>query len=390
MITKRILLVVVILTIIVCSNSSFSTVNGEGFEADGYLSQVEIAAPVRAKVLEVLDHQTEEIEYSGGVFVTETKILLIEVTQGPYKNQIVEALYQINTFSSVYNIDIKKGDGVLVYIESDSQGQIVDTYIVELLRENYLFYLFFAFIILLIVIGRTKGLKAIISLGLTCFAVIKILLPAILNGNDPITITILTCIALIAVNLIIISGINKKTFAAIIGTSGGLMTAGVITLVVGTAARLTGMGNEEAHMLIYVSQDITINFQGLLFAAILIGALGAVMDIGISVASSMYEIELTKPDISKKNLIRSGLNVGKDVMATMSNTLILAYAGGSIHLMLLLMIQGIPFMEIVNSDYMASEVVRALAGSIGLIVTIPVTALAMAVLSKNKNTGNAI
>jgi len=360
-------------------DESYLEVSGESQE---YAE--EALAPVRGRVLEILKEQVDEIEYSGGSIESESQIMKVRITEGPHRNEVIQAVHQLNSFNPAYNVTIKKGDGVLLYLEEDEGGNIANAYVFEILREKFLLYIGIIFIILLILIGRKKGLKAIISLALTCAAVVKILLPSILKGYNPVLVTIGVCIAVIALTLLIISGFNKKTLCAVIGTSGGLMIAGIIALVIGSMARLTGLGNDEAQMLMYIPQDINFDFRGLLFAGILIGALGAVMDVGMSISSSMYEIELANPKISKKDLMKAGMNVGKDIMGTMSNTLILAYAGGSLQFMLLLMSYNIPFAEIVNTDFMASEVLRALAGSIGLIFTIPITAIASGIIGKEK------
>ena len=242
-----------------------------------------------------------------------------------------------------------------------------------------------AFVAFLIIFGGIKGLKSIITLFLTGIAIVKILLPMILKGYDPILISLGICAAVTTITLIIISGFNKKTLCAIVGTTGGVVVAGIMALSMGSLAKLTGLGNEEAQMLLFLPQNIDFNFKGLLFAGIILGALGAVMDVGMSIASAMHEIEQTNPSILTKDLIKSGMNVGRDIMGTMSNTLILAYTGGSLHMMLLLMAHKIPFSEVINWDMIASEVVRALAGSIGLIFAIPITAIVSGYIGRDKN-----
>ena len=234
-------------------------------------------------------------------------------------------------------------------------------------------------------IGELKGIKAIVTLGLTAVIITKIFFPLILAGNDPIIVSILLCICIIIVTLFIIGGINRKNISAIIGTTGGVLLAGALALTFGLMTRLTGLGNQEAQMLQFIPQEISFNFQGLLFAGIIIGALGAVMDVGISIASAINEVKVATPGIKTKGLIKAGMNVGRDIMGTMSNTLILAYTGGSIHLIILFMFYEIPIVEIINQDLIASEIVRALAGSIGLVFTVPFTAITAGLIYKKEN-----
>jgi len=168
------------------------------------------------------------------------------------------------------------------------------------------------------------------------------------------------------------------------GTSFGVIIAGIIAFYVGNKASLSGLSAEEATMLMYIPQGIEFNFRQLLFAGIIMGSLGAAMDIGISIASSIEEIHKANPRLSRGRLFRSGMNVGKDVMGTMVNTLILAYTGTSIPMLLLFMAYETELSKVFNLDVIATEVVRSLSGSIGLILTIPITALFASYYSKEQ------
>ncbi len=183
--------------------------------------------------------------------------------------------------------------------------------------------------------------------------------------------------------MLLIVGRNRKTISAILGTVIGLLISGLVVFVIGNASSLTGLSGDEAQMLAYIPQNISLDFKGILYAGIIIGALGAIMDVTVSVASSMYEIETVQPKITRKALIKSGLNIGRDIMGSMSNTLILAYTGGAIHLMLLFNAFNLSFTEIINMDLIASEIIRAIAGSTGLILAIPLTAVIAGYNRKN-------
>ena len=341
-------------------------------------------APVRAKVTQILSHDNNEINYSGGSFVSQVQMIEAEILEGKHKGERIQAENPLNFGMSdtISAVVLETGDRVLLLVDENPDGTVKAAYVSEVVRDTYLLYLVLAFVILLIAIGRFKGLKAVISLTVTCVAIVKILLPMILQGYDPVWVSILVCTGIITITLTLVSGISKKTLAAIIGATGGVLVAGLITLLVGSLASLTGFGDEESMMLVYIPQEVTFNFRGLLFAGIIIGALGAAMDVGISIASAMHEIKSVNPEIKKGELIKAGMNVGKDIMATMSNTLILAYAGGSLQLMLLFMAYDVSFKEIINRDIIASEVVRSMAGSIGLIFTIPITAVVTGMLSE--------
>lgn len=344
---------------------------------------------VRGKIVKIVSEDMEEL---GGVFgdsglKIKKQILEIKILRGEYKGETVYAQNIIDE-RMAYNIFVDEGDEVLLHIEKDDMQGIANAYVADIYRQKYLVYLLLAFLLLLVLFGGFKGIKAVITLGLTGLAVVKILLPLILQGKNPILVSVPVCAGIIAVTLIIISGFNKKTFSAIFGTTGGVLIAGGVAYFVGSVAKLTGLGNDEAQMLMFLPQQVNFDFKGLLFSGIILGALGAIMDVGMSIASAMHEIEAANPEISNKDLIKSGMNVGRDIMGTMSNTLILAYAGGSLHLMLLLLGHEIPMSEVINWDMMASEVVRALAGSIGLVFAIPITAVISGTIGRTrKNEG---
>ena len=250
-----------------------------------------------------------------------------------------------------------------------------------------LLYLTLIFLGGLIIIGGVKGVKSIFTLIFTIWIILKVLLPLILNGYNPILVTMALCALIIAVTLGVIGGINRKTLAATIGTFGGVVIAGLSALIIGHMAQLSGLGGEESIHLILYSRHI--DFQGLLLAGIIIGALGAVMDVGISIASAMHEIRIADPGIGEKEWIAAGMTVGRDIMGTMSNTLILAYAGSSLNLLLLFTTYDLPLNEIIGRDTMAAELLRALAGSVGLLFTIPATAIVAGKLAPKNGTPSA-
>jgi|BioPla2DNA2_1021312.scaffolds.fasta_scaffold01728_11 uncharacterized membrane protein len=345
-------------------------------------------ANVRGKVTRVLDSREDDIDYSGGSIQDAYQIVEIKITtDGPYKGKLIEAEYALSMSFSEKQKDalLKPGNEVLMVLELDDTGGISQAYIYSVVRDKHLLLLLIIFSVIILSVGRLKGLKALISLILTVLGIVYILLPLILKGFDPVFVSTWICIAIAGITLLLVSGYNKKTLAAIIGTSGGLICAGVIAQIVGEMAKLTGLGDEESQMLMFIPQDISFDYKGLLFAGILIGALGAAMDVGMSLSSAMFEIKEINPEIKKSDLLKAGMNIGRDMIATMSSTLILAYTGGSLQLMLLFMAHEVPFVDIINQDGYATEVVRSLAGSIGLILTIPITAIAVSFLSEKRH-----
>lgn len=312
----------------------------------------------------------------------ESQYVQLKITSGKFKGQIVETFNHLSG-NYVYDLPVKKGDKVVVVIEEQEDGSI-EVYISDYMRQNYAISMAALFVLLILTIGKKSGFKAVVTLTITLLVILKILLPLLLKGYHPVPITIAASVFITVITLFIVAGINGKSISAILGTTGGVLTAGLLAYLIGSKVRLTGMSSEEAVMLLYIPQAISFDFKGLLFSGIILGALGAVMDIGMSIASSIEEIHRVNPNLTRKQLFTSGMNVGQDVMGTMTNTLILAYTGSSIPLLLLFMAYETSFVKILNLDIIATEVIRSLAGSIGLVVAIPLTAMVSSLLIKKE------
>jgi uncharacterized membrane protein len=328
-------------------------------------------------ISEVTSGESTENEY--------TKVYRVEILEGKNKGTIVNAEYDSSYYATMnYEPpEIKINDKVLLYIERNEADEITNVYVAEMVRDKYLLYLTIFLIIALIAVGGFKGLKSILALIFTFFVIFKFILPMIIKGYDPVYVSVPICTAIIIITVFLVCGVNKKSFAAILGTSGGVIVAGLLVKITATIAKIQGIGSEESRMLAATPENMTIDFGGILFAGVIIGTLGAAIDVGISISSTMNEIKMVKPEIKKTELMKRGMNVGKDIMATMSNTLILAYLGGSMQLLLLYTAVDVNFSYIVNTDLMATEILRAVAGTIGLVFTIPLTAVFSGILSYN-------
>ncbi len=383
---KNIFILIVVLIIIIsiffgCSSEPRHTIGQWEKIEEQKIKETQEGVQYRGKVLDIISDETQKLE--GGL-ESRLQVLEVEITNGAFKNEIIEVKNCIDP-NSAYNITVNKGDGIFIIIEIGEDLNINNAYVTGLTRDKYIIFLTVAFVTILILVGKSKGLKAAITLALTGVAVVKIMLPLILRGYNPILVSAGISIGIIIITLIIISGFNRKTLSTIIGTSIGILIAGIFALVFGNVSKLTGLGNEEARMLMFIPQEINFDFRGLLFSGIILASLGAVMDVSMSISSSMFEILKIDPTIKKSDLVSAGMSVGRDIIGTMSNTLILVYVGCSLPLMLLFMAYDISFIEIINKDMIASEIVRALAGSIGLILAIPITVLISASLLNRKN-----
>ena len=336
---------------------------------------------VRARVLEVIDSDLTEEGKIPGVYIG-TQELKIEILSGKFKGQILTLTNSRLHGDLVYDVVAEDGmDIVLAVKEREGQSPSigVDTYA----RDKVLYILIFLFIFVLIVVGRIKGLMALISLVITGLLIAFFMLPLMFKGHSPILLAVITATIVIFLSLMLIGGFNKKSLAAIIGTSAGVIIAGIISLISGKLAHLTGITGEASEQLIYIVSSFPINIKGIMFAGIIISSLGAVMDVGMSIASVVFEIHNKAPELSKAELFKSGMNVGKDIIGTMANTLILAFAGGSLCVMILLMAYNMPYFRIINLNTVSTEIIQGLSGTIGLVLTVPITSIVSALFISN-------
>ena len=308
--------------------------------------------------------------------------LVVEIISGPFRGQVAETKHFI-TGTPAYDIHVSAGDRVLLAIEV-SEGQVSAVYVADNERDRTLLWFAVLFVLALAGFGGIKGIKSALSLVIVGVMIIWFFIPLLLKGSDPILLAIIVSVVATAFTITLVGGLNGKSAAAIIGTVGGVLTSGLLAIGAGSIARLTGLSSQEAQMLAYIPQGIDFDFRGLLMAGIIIGALGAVMDVGMSIASAVCEVHKANRSASLKQLFWAGINVGRDVMGTMANTLILAYTGSSLSLLLLVRAYDMDMIRLMNMDSISSEIIRALAGSMGLVAAIPVTAL-MAALFHTKS-----
>ncbi len=338
-------------------------------------------AYAKGRVLEVVEEKMDQ-EISEGILENYQR-LLVEITSGDYKGKKVEIE---NSFinSPGYEIHVKEGDRVLLSVLHDEIGY-QKAYVIDFVRDIYIYLLIGLFLILMLAIGRKKGLKGILSLGVTFLVIYKIMIPQIFAGKSPVIVAVFSSILIALLTFSIVSGFTKKSVSAFLGTAAGLIFSALLAIIISNMANLTGLSTEESKMLFFVPEFANFNMRGILLAGIILGALGAVMDVCMSIASSTEEIASAGEKMSFPQLFKAGMNVGNDIMGTMTNTLVLAYTGASLPLLLLLMAYDLPFLQLINFEMLADEIIRALIGTIALIATIPITAVISAALLKDNS-----
>lgn len=345
-----------------------------GFLADKYNKGMEY---YKGEVVEVLEENLQEDEFLENVQVG-FQTVLVELKDGPLKGQE----YEIgNPVSRLYNIKVKEGTKVIVGCY-ESNGENVFT-IFSYNRSNVIYILIAIFALIVIIIGGVKGVKSLVSLIFTLVCCVYLMLPLLLKGVSPIIAGILMAILSITVTLLLVSGINKKTVTAILGTTAGVIIAGVIAYIFGHLSNLSGITMEDAESLMYIAEDTGLKIKGLMFTGILVASLGAVMDVAMSISSSIFEMNTINENVTFKELFKSAMNIGKDIIGTMTNTLILAFAGGSLSVLILIYSSSMPYNKMINLDVLGTEVIQGLAGSIGIVLAVPITALIGCYLCKS-------
>jgi len=338
---------------------------------------------VVGRVLDVSPLAVNQNLLKGAGLVSKQQIVKVQILEGSYKDLSTTISNDI-TDNPAYNINVKPGSEVILSVvrgkDSKPEVNISDYH-----RAPVINILLFAFLLLFLVLGGKTGFKALLGLIVTVLLIGFILLPLSMAGVYPLLTAIFICLAATAASMLLICGTTRKAAAAIVGTVCGVLISGVLAYLVIKYAPLTGLSSEEAQIL--RGSVLTFNqkpefYQGLLAAGMLIGALGVIMDVAISIASSVYELARVNHDLSWQELYRSGMNIGRDIMGTMTNTLILAYAGSA--LPLLLLGSQMPWAKLLNLDLVATEVAAAVSGSFGLISTIPLTALTAAMLEAKR------
>jgi uncharacterized membrane protein len=324
----------------------------------------------------------DKLMQSTGI-VSHRQMVEVEIKEGPLAGKTVLIPNEV-TDNPAYNIIPAPGKELVLSVASE-QGGKPEIDIADYNRTPVILCLLAVFLALFLAFGGKKGLKSLVGLAICIALVAFVLLPCSLHGINPLLVATMICFAATASTILFVAGFSPKAWAAIGGTIGGLLVAGVAAQSVITCAPLTGLTSEEAQILrgTMMGQP-PVFFSGLLAAGMLIGALGVIMDVGISIASSVWEVSLADRNLTASALYKAGMNVGKDIMGTMTTTLVLAYAGGALPLLMLVSLM--PSTKLINLDLVATEITAAVTGSLGLVCTIPLTAFFAARLMPHSKT----
>lgn len=309
-----------------------------------------------------------------------SKRMQLEILTGRYAGEFVEVT---NYFSAMYNVDVGVGDTVSVRIDTYGVGEY-EVSIYNYNRIPAMIAIVLAFALALILIGGWQGLRALLGLVFTVLCVVYLLLPLALRGWPTVPLTIAIVGITSAVSYYLLGGWQPKTVGAALGTLCGVAAAALLGQLAIQMVQITAYQMDEAEGLILARADTGLELSGLFLSGILIAAEGAVMDTAMSVSSAMAELKIKRPDIGRLELFKSGIHIGRDATGTMANTLVLAFAGSSLNMMVLIYSYHVSFNQLMNTDFVAEELVRGVAGSLGIILTVPCAAAITATLLTRK------
>ena len=319
----------------------------------------------------ILSDSTQRDAYSDNSWRGE-QLLIVEITSGQYKGQSMQVS---NYVGPLYSVPLAVGDSAVLIISTYKDGTHLGT-VYEYNRFIPILIVIGLFVIATVAVGGKTGVKSLFGLLITLAALFYILIPALMKGAPTLLTTFLVCAYITIVSLAILGGLSKKTICAMLGTISGTGLAMIFGIIAQNLLRISGMRIPDAEALLQLQQTGTpIRISGLLVAGVIISALGAVMDVAMSISSALTEVLAANPALTAKDLIRSGMNIGRDMVGTMTNTLILALLGSSTVLIIYLYSLSLSSNQFMSSSYLAIEVVSSISSSIGVILAVPVTVL---------------
>lgn len=339
-----------------------------------------------ASVDQILSDSTEKDPASDNGYRGE-QLLLVTVRSGDYKGQQMQVY---NYVGPLYGGPLKVGDRATVLISTYSDGTVNAT-VYEFDRLLPLCIVLVLFIAAAVAVGGRTGVKSLVALAVTLVCLFGVLLPSLMKGANTLLMTFIVCAYVAVVSLTIVGGVRKKTVCAMLGAVAGTALALLFGLLAQGLTRIDGLRIDDVEPLLQLRQTGTpIGLRGLLVGGIVISALGAVMDVTMGIASSLAEVHAANPQLSRRELFRSGMNIGRDMVGTMTNTLILAFLGSGFTLILYLYSLGLSSRQLLSSAYVSLEVVSGVASSVGVILSIPLTALITAeVFTREKKSGKS-
>jgi uncharacterized membrane protein len=355
--------------------------NGNFTKISGGLDAISGSEYVSGEVLEITDQDCQGYEVgadpsqvSGG----NCDVLRVLITSGDKKGS--EGLVEFDYANA--GVDLKTGTKMQLLRIPETEFP-EDTYLyMDLNRSNLLIWIAIVFAIVTIIIGRWRGIGAIVGLILTFIVLLYFMFPALLEGKDPLAVAVVAASGLVLILLYTAHGLSIKTSVAVLGTLFGIALTATISFLVVGVGNFSGISSDDDFLLAGVTQ---IRLDGLLLAGIIFASVGVLNDVTVTQASAIWELKESQPNYSAKELFVSGMRIGRDHIASTVYTLLFTYAGAALPTLLLIVLADRPTGFIISSEAISQEIVRTLVGSIGLVLAVPITTILAAVLAEKKN-----
>lgn len=324
----------------------------------------------KAKVIKIIEEKN--IERADGSKALQQNLLLRGLEK-EWKNKEFE-------HEGISDLDVasantyKVGDKVMVSEVKSLDGN-TDYYITDLIRTGYLFWLTLIFCVTIVLIGKKKGIKSLISLAVSFFIILKFIVPQIMNGASPLTVGVFGALIILAIIIYLTEGWNRKSHISVVSVFFSLLATFLLSWIFTNLTRLTGLAQEEATFLLGANNG-NMDFRGLLLTGILIGAVGVLDDVIVGQVESVRQIKKANPNLTNSQVFKSAYEVGNTHLGAIVNTLFLTYAGASLPLLLLFYMNPtgvVSFTHVINNEMVATEIVRTLVGSIGVALSMPIS-----------------
>ncbi len=339
----------------------------------------------KAKITSIENTETNSYSLSDDVEYQDDRLYFkAKILTGEFKGQEVLAAQTSDNYTLDPDQPLSPGDKVILYNYGAKEGE-ADWVFGGFYRLDGMLRLGLLFCAALLFFGHLKGLNTLISLAFTCMSVFMVFVPSVLAGYNVYAMTCLTCVYVIIMTLLITSGATEKALTTILGCTFGVAVAAILELFLEHVLRLTGIIDEHSIYLGYLDSGVVIDLKSLIFGMIVIGAMGAVMDVAMDISSALHELHYRAPDLTFRELYQSGITIGRDVMGTMANTLVLAYIGSSLCTILLLITYSSSLRELLNRENIIVELMQAVIGSSAILLTMPLTSAICSFLYTNKS-----
>lgn len=323
---------------------------------------------VRGRVVSVDNERLETDPYDHSRYLGEQELTVL-ILEGDQKGDKVSI---DNYLSQTHNIYVNANQKIIVCAD---MPEGVDPYYTVFNYDRCLplGILVVVFAAVMLFVGKGKGLRALAGVVFTLLLVVLFMVQAIYHGFPPVIVSILTILTGTAVSLLLLNGCSRRTAVSALATVLGVAVTGIIFYISSKTLHLTGFNSDNAEELLVIQGATGLSVRSLLIAGVLVSSLGAVMDVAVSLTAALMELVVVDPSVTARQVMKSGFNIGKDMIGTMSNTLILAFAGTALNTMLVLTAYGVSRTQFISSDYLAIELAQGLCATIGVILTVPIT-----------------